>query len=688
MKEKNRFIHRDLSWLSFNYRILEEARDPTVLLYDKIKFLAIWSSNLDEFFRVRVAAMQGLKKIRTKKIKKELAFKPGKIIKKVLNTVEKQQIEYGSILTKEILPSLRENGIILLWNKPLNQTQKKQLDNYFRSRVLSYLQPVFIEESRKKALFLEDKALYLVVKLIRIGEDDQHRPQYAYLNIPSGQLPRFSHLLFRARHYFIFLDDLIRANLNIVFPGYEVISCYSIKLNRNADLNIEDEFSGDLVSKIRNHLKNRKIGAPSRFLYDKKMPEDILDVLIQSFNLGSFHIIKGGVYHNLNDLFSLPDPFNGSLREKKRKALPIPELEATDSLFRLIEKKDYMLHFPYQSYDYVLRFFNEAAIDPFVRTIKVTLYRIAENSLIANALISAARNGKKVIVFVEIKARFDEENNLLWANKMKEAGIKIIYSMPGLKVHAKTALIKRKEESGKIRLYGFLSTGNFNEVTAGIYADDGLFTAHNSLLKEIDTVFTFLEKKKKIKKLKHLLVSQFNIIETFIGLIDQEITHAKNGDPAFITIKINNLEDREMIDKLYEASSQGVTVRLIIRGICCLRPGINGLSDHIAVRRIVDSYLEHSRIFIFHNKGKEKIYAGSADWMSRNLRDRIEVIFPVYNEELQKEIKTLIDLQWSDTIKARILDHKLNNLPVTNHGESPGIRAQTEFQTYLQEKYN
>ncbi|MBR9999326.1 MAG: polyphosphate kinase 1 [Cyclobacteriaceae bacterium] len=687
MNPKTRYIHRDISWLSFNARILEESKDPAVPLYDRIKFLAIWSSNLDEFFRVRVASLQSLKKIQKKKLKKELEFKPKKTLKKVFRIVEKQQLEYGRILTGQVLPELKENNIVLHWNRSLLKSHKNKLHNYFRSRVLSFLQPVMIGDGKKKSLFLENRAIYLVVKLKTAGAQEPVDPRYAFLNIPTGSLPRFISLFSRTKHHIIFLDDLIRANLDIVFPGFEIMECYSIKLNRDADLNIDDEYSGDLIDKIKKHLSYRKINLPSRFLYDKRMPEDMLRILIENFGLESSQIVKGGIYHNLNDLSQLPNPEDGSLTGKKMNPLKINDLEVESSIFHSIENKDYVLHLPYQTYDYVLRFFNEAAIDPEVRQIKVTLYRIAENSLIANALISAARNGKKVIVFVEIKARFDEENNLYWADLMKKAGIRIIYSMPGLKVHAKTALIKRKSSDGKLKVFGFLGTGNFNEITARIYADEGLFTANRNILKEVDAVFKFLEKGSSIKSLKHLLVSQFNIVETLKGLVDREIDHVKHGTSGKIILKMNNLEDKEMIDKLYEASNAGVEITVIVRGICCLKPGIPGLSDHITVLRIVDSILEHSRIFIFFNDGEPEILMGSADWMTRNLRHRIEVVFPVYDPGVREEILQMIDSQLSDNTKSRMLDQYLVNQPAPDHLKPPVKRAQVDFYNYLKKRY-
>jgi polyphosphate kinase len=491
----------------------------------------------------------------------------------------------------------------------------------------------------------------------------------------------------RSKHHIIFIDDLIRENLEIIFPGFKVLACYSIKLNRDADLNIEDEFSGDLIEKIRKHLSFRKIGAPSRFLYDKRMPQDMLQIFIQAFQLESSQTVKGGVYHNLYDLSQLPNPLDVPLSEKKWNPLKIKLLEEGFSIFQSIEKKDQVLHLPYQTYDYVLRFFNEAAIDPKVRSIKVTLYRIASNSLIANALISAAKNGKKVTVFVEVKARFDEENNLFWAEKMKKAGIRIIYSMPGLKVHAKIALVKRENTDGKSNFFGFLGTGNFNEVTARIYADEGLFTANQKILKEVDQVFQFLEKKSTVKKLKQLLVTQFNAVDTFKSLIDQEIENAKKGEKGRITLKLNNLEEAEMIDKLYEAAREGVEVNLIIRGICCLRPMIPGLSDSITVHRIVDTYLEHARVFIFHHGGEPVILLGSADWMTRNLRQRIEVIFPVLDPAIREEILYMIDCQLKDNTKSRRLGRNLENLPTLDHHKVPKRRAQLDFYNYLKRKY-
>jgi polyphosphate kinase len=452
-------------------------------------------------------------------------------------------------------------------------------------------------------------------------------------------------------------------------------------MNRDEDLNIEDEYSGDLVEKIKKQLDKKGKGTPTRFLYDRDMPRYFLRFLTKTFDLKKEDLVAGGRYHNLNDLMKLPNPLKPDLEYPTLPPLEHPALDSSDSIFAAIEKEDQILHFPYHSYDNVLRFFNEAAIDPEVDSISVTLYRIANQSLIANALISAAFNGKKVTVFVEVKARFDEENNLYWAQKMEGAGIRIIYSIPGLKVHAKVALVIRKTGDIK-RGYAYLGTGNFNESTATIYADHGLFTTNQEIVEELGNVFRYLYKKKVKKDFEHLLVSQFNMKEKFLELIDKEIEAAKIGEKSGIIIKLNNLEQKEMIEKLYEASRAGVTVQIIVRGICCLTPGVEGLSENIKVMRIIDRFLEHARVFIFQNNGNEKIFLSSADWMHRNLDRRVEVGFPIYQANIKEEIKKIIDLQLNDNTKAVSIDRNQKNLPCGNGSEKP-IRAQMDIYEWL-----
>ena len=681
--ESFRYFDRDLSWLSFNKRVLEESADRSLPLYERIKFLAIYSSNLDDFFRVRVAALRSIADIDKKKINKELGVDPNKLLKQILEEVNRQLNEFGRINREELMPELNENNIVLYRDEPMHKKHKKVIKQYFRSKVLSYLQPIIVNENNENPPFLRNRALYFIVELNKTG-DNNKESVFATLNIPTEHLPRYLELpKMEGVYYYIHLDDIILRNIGFLFPGYEVVSSYSIKLNRDAELYIDDEYSGDLVEKIRKQLNIRNLGMPSRFLYDSTMPQHILDFLIKTYNLQEEDIVPGGKYHNRSDMMSLPNPFAPKLQNKKYRPIEKQALENVVSLFEAIEERDYLLHFPYQSYDYVLRFFNEAAIDPAVKEIKATFYRVASDSFIMNALISAAKNGKKVTVFVELKARFDEENNLRWAKKMEGGGVNIVYSIPGLKVHAKMALVTRKMED-KERGFAFLGTGNFNEKTASIYADHGLMTCHNGIVSEMNKVFQYLYKRKEVGQLDHLLVSQFNIVDRLTSMIDREVINVKNGGKGHITIKVNNLEEQGMIDKLYEASCIGVKVELIVRGICGIIPGVEGMSEHITVRRIVDRHLEHARIFVFFNRGEVEIYMGSADWMRRNLYKRIEVVFPIYDTTAKEEIMKLISLQLSDNCKARSLDQLQNNVPIVQGEEI--VSAQSDFYKWLKER--
>lgn len=683
ISNSSKYFDRDLSWLSFNKRVLEEAGDQRVPLYERIKFLAIYSSNLDEFFRVRVATLRSIADIDKKKINKQIGVNPKELLKQILAEVNTQLNEFGRISREELMPALEENNIIIYKDEQLIKKHRKVINQYFKSKVLSYLQPVIINKEMKTPPFLNNRALYFILELNKAG-DEEKESIYATLNIPTEHLPRYYELPeIDGVYYFIHLDDVILHHIDFLFPGYEVISCNSVKLNRDADLLIEDEYSGDLVEKIKKQLNSRNIGVPSRFLYDNDMPPHILDFLIKTYKLQEEDIVPGGRYHNRSDLMSLSNPSGSKLEYKRQRPIEKRALENVVSLFEAIEERDHILHFPYQSYDYVLRFFNEAAIDPYVKEIKATFYRVASDSFIMNALISAAKNGKKVTVFVELKARFDEENNLKWAKKLEQEGIIIIYSIPGLKVHAKMALVIREKESVK-REFAFLGTGNFNEKTASIYTDHGLLTSNAEIAKEMNKVFLFLYKRKPVENLKHLLVSQFNIVDRFYELIDREIKHVQEGKEGHIIIKLNNLEDQGMIDKLYEASSAGVRVELIVRGICRLIPGVADVSENITVRRLVGRFLEHARIFVFNNIGEQEIFMGSADWMGRNLYKRVEVIFPIYNKEAKEEILKLLELQLADNVHARLLDQSYNNVVVTSNDTK--IKAQSDFYKWLKER--
>lgn len=655
-----KLLDRDLSWLSFNYRVLMEAMDKQVPIMERLRFLAIYSSNLDEFFRVRVADIRNLASIDKKKINKEVDFKPKKLLETIHGEVSHQLQQYGESLD-EILKGLKENNIIICTSlKAIPSDADTQILHYFKTKVAAYIKPIAINENEE--LFLDNQVLYLAVSF--------DSGSVSCLRIPSDKLPRFFKVKIEDITYFIFLDDIIRLHLDLIFPEERVVDCSSIKLNKDADLQIDDEYEGDLVAKIEKQIEKRNLGMPSRFLFDGKISDELLNTLIQKLDLSEDDVVTGGRYHNLNDFFQIS---GGSKDLEYKKMLPIKrsEIDQSRSIFQLIEKNDQLFHFPYHSYDYVLQFFSEASLDPEVEEINVTFYRMAKKSIIGEALISAAANGKKVTVFMEVKARFDEENNLIWARRMKEAGITILYSLPGLKVHAKVALVKKKN-----KMYGFFGTGNLNEKTSEIYCDHGLLTCHERMTKELSSVFEFLNENKSPSPFKHLIVSQFNAMRRFEELIEREISNVRAGKEGRITIKLNNLQEPQLIQKLYEAAEIGVDVKMIVRSICCLVPGENG----IKVRRIVDRYLEHARLFYFYNDGAEEIYMGSSDWMNRNLHRRVEVSFPIYDEGLKEELKSILQFQWDDDIKGVWLNDKLENL---RPSPEKVIRAQMDTYKFL-----
>ncbi|RMG27417.1 MAG: polyphosphate kinase 1 [Bacteroidetes bacterium] len=685
------YYDRDLSWLSFNYRVLMEAQDPELPLYERLKFLAIYSSNLDEFFRVRVASIRSILKLKKKKRKKMGIFGPRKLLQSIHAEVLRQQEDFGAVFRDDLLPGLAAHGIRLLTNVPEAESQQAFVSKFFTEQVLPFVHPVILMKG-KIAHFLRDRALYLAVKMALRPqgmkqsplEREQARPGkkkvfFAIVQIPTHYFGRFVELPQVDDGYDImFLDDIVRYHLDEIFPGFDIEECGSIKLSRDADLQIEDEFSGDLVEKIQRNLSKRQVGAPARFLYDKNMSTELLNYLRQTFMLEEEDLIPGGRYHNFNDFFTFPNPLSPQLEVIPLPQLPHPAMDAEPSLFATLGQQEYVLHLPYQTYDYVLRFLNEAANDPQVTEIYTTQYRVASDSAIVRALINAARNGKKVRVFVEIKARFDEAVNLRSAMDMKAAGVEVTFSMPLLKVHAKAAMAIR-EEAGGPRAYAFLSTGNFNEKTARLYADHGLFTSDSRLCDELSEVFRYLhDHSYQPAPFRHLLVAQFNIRQGFYALIDREIAHARAGRAAYMCIKLNNLEDRGMIDKLYEANRAGVRIDLIVRSICCLRPGLPQLSEHITVTRIVDRYLEHARVFLFHDGGKNHLFMGSADWMDRNLNRRVEVVFPVYDAQIKAQLIHILQLQLSDNVKAVQLDADMENIRVLRQPGEPRIQAQLD----------
>jgi polyphosphate kinase len=654
--ETTKYFNRDLSWLSFNLRVLEESLDPQLPLVEKIKFIAIHASNLDEFYRVRVAHLETLSKLGDFNDEENRSYND--ILVEVRKEANYQNNYLRSILATTVIPGLAENNIILY------QDHREVLDEhfefiyeYFNTQVASYLQPIWLTD--KTTPFLEDRQLYQVWDVLH---HDDHE-QLILLNIPTQHLPRFIALPKAGdTHYVIYLDDIVRIGGERLLENYSVKGCFSVKLNRNAELNI-DEHLGAIASQMKSRLAQRSLGAPSRFQYDASMPEELVSVCINLFNIESEELTATGRYQQMSDFFTFPIPSGSLPSQGKWKPLKNHELASYKNYFRALDEKDFLLFFPYQSYDHVLIFFNQAVLDPYVTEIMATFYRVASDSHIVNALISASKNGKKVRAFVEVKARFDEANNLLWAEKMEKAGIEISYSLPDIKVHAKTALITRVKDD-VTKTYGFYGTGNFNERTAGIYSDIGLLTSNPVMNEELKDVFLYLYTGKEPAPFNHLLVSQFNIIEGFKELISNEIRIAKNGGEGKITIKLNNLEDSEMIDALYEASNAGVKIEMIVRSICRLRPGVPGLSENISLTRVIGRYLEHSRIFIFNNDGDPKIFLGSSDWMERNLRSRVEVVFPVYDAACKAEIFDFINLQLAPYRKTSVLDQDLRSIPI------------------------
>lgn len=668
---------RDISWLAFNHRVLQEAQDQRVPLYERIKFLAIYSSNLDEFFRVRVAALRSFKELK-KKTRRALEIKPKKELRQIRQVVQQQQQQFGRIFRNEILPELRRKGIYLINEQAYTAQQSAFARQYFQEYVKPLLEPTFLQDDTE-APFLKNAGLYFVVQF-------QQTDSLAIINIPSDQLPRFILLPDSGdQHHITFLDDILRSNFELIFEQ-PVSDAYAIKLSRDAELDLEDELQGDLLEKIKKGLEKRHIGLPTRFLFDSEMPQELLERLKMLFQITKNDLIPGARYHNFNDFFTFPNPLkDNNLHDIPLPPLSHPELEQAESLLATIRTKDYLLHFPYQKFDYVIRLLEEAATDEQVRSIRITLYRIGGRSSIIENLIKACESAKKVIVFIEAKARFDEENNLQWGARLEEAGATVRYSQPGIKVHSKLLLISREEE-GQLQHYAYIGTGNFNEKTAKIYTDHALLTANQHLSSEILKVFEYLEGQLE-PTFQYLLVSPFNLREQFIAFIDREIANVQEGKPAFIRLKINSLEDKRMISKLYEASQAGVKIQLIVRGICCLRPDLMGWSENIEIISIVDRFLEHARIYWFANGGEEVLYLASADWMTRNLDRRVEVAAPIYNQQLFNELRTIFNIQWQDNTKARCIDPEQMNLLKTPNGLEPLVHAQLDIYQWLKQQW-
>ena len=715
MESKYNYFKRDISWLSFNYRVLLEALDERLPLYERINFISIYSSNLEEFYKIRVADHKAVASGATES-DEETVQSARELVEEINKEVTRQLDDRVRIYEQKILPALRKNHIIFYQDNHVEPFHQQFIKDFFREEIFPYLQPVPVSKD-KIVSFLRDNRLYLAIRVypkkeeknkgeetkeniekytgecinerndgegIKVGMEaarpnvtDFRQPLYFVMKQPYAKVPRFIELPSREKnHYLMFTEDIIKANLNLIFPGYDVDSSYCIKISRDADILIDDTASSaDLVAQLKKKVKKRKIGDVCRFVYDRAMPSEFLDFLVDAFRIQRDELVPGDKHLNLEDLRHLPNP-NKSLHSlEKPKPMKLTVLDEKESIFNYVAKKDLLLYYPYHSFEHFIHFLYEAVHNPETREIMVTQYRVAENSAVINTLIAAAQNGKKVTVFVELKARFDEENNLATAEMMQAAGIKIIYSIPGLKVHAKVALIRRRGLNGeKIPSYAYISTGNFNEKTATLYADCGLFTCRKEIVNDLYNLFRTLQGKED-PKFTTLLVARFNLIPELNRLIDREIALADQGKPARIILKMNALQDPAMIDRLYEASEHGVQTDLIIRGICCLIPD-QPYSRNIRITRIVDSFLEHARIWYFGNGGNPKVFMGSPDWMRRNLYRRIEAITPVLDPDLRNSLIEMLTIQLADNQKACRVDAKLQNIFKKRTPGTPAIRAQ------------
>lgn len=637
------YYNRDLSWLRFNHRVLQEAADVRNPLYERIKFLAIFSSNLDEFYKVRVSEIRQIKQL-DKPLRKKLITKPNKLLREIKTQVDIQQKEFGRIFSTEIIPDLQKENIYLLSHKKFNAIQHEFSKDYFEE----HIQKKQLLNIEKGIPFIENELLYLVGQLkdstliwVKI---DKHTPRF--ITIPNID----------KKYCVTFVDDILKSNLKKRYK----IDFYAIKISRDAELYIDNEYSGNLLDKIKKALPNRDIGQVTRVLVDEMIPNKTLDAIKEILDINETDIVLGGTYHNFKDFFEFPNPTNKDFIFKKLPPIKNKDLLTYPNMFDAIDKKDRLLHFPYESFDDVIRLIEEAANDESVTTIKATLYRIFKDSAIANALLKAVKNGKEVSVFIETKARFDEENNIKWGKILKQNGANVKFSYPGIKVHSKILYIERQIESS-VKSYAYIGTGNFNEKTSIFYTDFGLMTANKKITSEVLQVFQVLERELIIPKTKKLLVSPFTTRNKFADLIETEIDNAKNGKKAYIILKLNSLQDIKMINLLYKANNAGVKIRLLIRGICCLIPDIKGQSEHIEITSIIDRFLEHERVYVFGNGGNEKLFIGSADWMTRNLDHRIEVITPILDNENYTKIRVALQIQLNDTIKARIIDSKQEN---------------------------
>ena len=672
------YVPKEISWLSFNERVLQEAENKDVPLIERFKFLGIYSNNLDEYFRVRVATLKRLS-LYGAKSKNILGYNPKTTLKKIQEVVIFQNTKFEKIYSR-LLKELESHKIHIINEKQLSQDQVEFVTRYFHKEVRNRLMPFMIEKDSDLPN-LTDDAIYLAVHL---SKKDTVKKRYALLEVPTGILPRFIQLPGKKEEkYIIFLDDIIRFGLKDIFFifDFDEISAYTVKLTKDAELEIADDISESYIDKLSKSLQQRKKGTPVRFIYDRCIPQDLLKIITRKLNIGSDDVvIASNRYHNFKDFMKFP---NLGIKEFYNEDLiPVihPDISQGKSILSVIKKKDIMLYFPYHPFDHFIDMLREASIDPYVVSIQITLYRLARNSSVINALLNAVRNGKDVTTVVELQARFDEEANINWGNKLLDEGVKVIYGVPGLKVHSKLCLITRIKNDITER-FAAVGTGNFNEDTARIYTDHLLFTTNKKITNEVYKAFNFFSINYKKDNFYHLVLSPFFLRNKVSLMIDNEIKNAQKGKKAYIHFKLNNLTDKEIIEQLYEASNAGVKIKLIIRGMLSLVPEIPKQSENIKAIGIVDRFLEHSRFFIFCNGGNEEMYISSADLMPRNLDHRIEVTCPIFDKTIREELRNIFNIQWKDNVKARIIDENQTNKFVKQVKNK--VQSQVEVYKYL-----
>lgn len=681
-KLQNTYINRELSWLHFNARVLQEAADKNVPLIERLRFLGIFSNNLDEFFKVRYATVKRIDQA-GKAGKSQLGgIKASDLLLKITEVVIEHQSTSLDILD-EIQNKLADENIHIIDETQIEDFHDNFIKSYFYQEVSPALVTIILNEDIELPL-LKDSASYLAIKM----EISDAKKQYALIEI-SKAMDRFVVLPEKdEKKYIILIDDLLRHCLKDIFNifDYSTISAHMIKITRDGELDFDSDLSKSFIEKLSDSVKDRKIGDPVRFVYDKTIDIDTLGYLMNKMGIESTDsVIPGGRYHNRRDYMGFPSLGRNDLLYDKIEALPVKNLSLQKSIFKSIADKDYMVHTPYHTFSYIVKFLREAALDPNVKTIKITIYRLAQISHVASSLINAAKNGKKVTVSIELRARFDEEANINYAEQMQSEGVTMLFGVTGLKVHCKICVIER-EENNRLKRYGFVSTGNFNESTAKIYTDFTLFTADQRILKDVNKVFNFFEVNYKINRYKHIITSPHYTQTKLFTLIDNEIKNAKLGNTAYIKLKMNSVSSYKMIDKLYEASRAGVKIKMIIRGLCCLVPGVKNMSENIEVISIIDKFLEHTRLYIFANNNDPKIYISSADWMTRNIDNRVEVSCPIYDDEIKNELKDIFDICWNDNVKARYINHSQNNSYKTKNADLEVIRAQFKIYEYYQNK--